>query len=87
MSIDLVKRLGGPALVSRTVGVAPPTVATWRSIPIWACPIIEARLGLPCEAARPDADWARIPDSGWPHHPEGRPVHDVAATAMARGAV
>ena len=33
---------------------------------------------LTCEALRPDIEWHRVADQDWPHHPDGRPLLEVA---------
>jgi hypothetical protein len=88
--MDIIAELGGPSALARMVGLQPPSITEWRKrgIPADRCPAIErATEGrVPCERLRPNVRWYRVPDAAWPWHPEGRPLIDVAAPALAAGA-
>jgi DNA-binding transcriptional regulator YdaS (Cro superfamily) len=78
--MNIIKRIGGPALIARWLGIRAPSVVGWRDrIPADRCPGIELASGgkWPVEILRPDVSWQRVPDASWPH-PDGRPCIDVA---------
>lgn len=56
-----------------------------RKVPVDRCPDIERASdgAVTCEEMRPDARWHRIADAGWPWHPEGRPLLEVAKAATS----
>jgi hypothetical protein len=79
VGMSFIKEIGGTTAVARMVGVKPPTVHGWKTIPSRYCPAIERSTSgaFSCEKLRPDEPWRRIPDKTWPH-PKGRPLLDYA---------
>ncbi len=53
-----------------------------RPIPKERCPDIEYGTdgAVTVEEQRPDLQWVRVKEKGWPHH-KGRPLLDVATVA------
>lgn len=82
--------LGGTVRVAKMAGVEAPSVTAWRKrgIPADRCPSLERGTDgrYTCEQLRPDLRWIRVPDADWPWHPAGRPLLDVAATALRAAA-
>lgn len=87
--MDVFKQLGGPAAVARMAAVKPSSVTEWRrrGIPPDRCTVLERLSGgvVHCEQMRPDLAWVRVADEGWPWHPAGKPLLDVASAGGAQG--
>lgn len=81
-----IETAGGQSALARLIGAKPQEVWNWangRPIPADRCPAIERATNgvVTCDELRNDVTWRRIKDKDWPH-PKGRPLIDVAATAV-----
>lgn len=88
---DYIKPRGKAAELAQALGVPSSLISQWtaetgaRQIPVERCSAIErATAGaVRCEEMRADVLWFRVGDPGWPWHPAGRPLIDVARTMQA----
>ena len=77
---------GGVGLLADLIGSRQSVVSNWRArgnVSAEGCADMERALkgAVTCEELRPDLRWQRMGDPGWPWHPNGRPLLDVAAEA------
>jgi DNA-binding transcriptional regulator YdaS (Cro superfamily) len=80
---------GSQTRLATAIDAQPQLVWQWaqpdgrRQVPAERCPSIERATdgAVTCEELRPDLRWQRMADAGWPWHPNGRPLLDVAAEA------